>query len=161
MPCRQLLPTVLAVATCMCGHQACGPCLLVYMYVVSHTAAFQFYFFLVALLSAPLGQVAIISTDDVTVPPSPPVPTLPTLATTKPLPTKPISQPFILSRNSTSFPAKLVAKITSLQFLDMQELLLNNVALAEGLAALSQHLQVVRANHLQLDFQWEIASIAS
>ena len=127
--------------------------------MLSHTVAFQFCFLLVAPLSAPLGHVAIISADDVTVPP--PAPVLPTLTSTEPPPTKPISRPFILSRNSTPVPAKLVAKIASLQFVDMRELLPDNIALAERLAALPQHLQVVRANNPQLDSQREVASIAS
>ena len=43
----------------------------------------------------------------------------------------------------------------------MRELLPDNIALTERLAALPQNLQVVRANQPQLDNQREIASIAS
>ena len=47
-------------------------------------------------------------------------------------------QPFILSKASPPVPGKLVSKIQSLQFVDMRELLPDNMALLERLSALPQ-----------------------
>ena len=66
----------------------------------------------------------------------------PTSATQSPLPTTANDLPndaapkssysaFILSKNATQIPAKLIAKIQTLQFVDMQELLPDDIALAE------------------------------
>ncbi len=84
-------------------------------------------------------------------------PTIP--SQTKPDPAK--AKAFILSRNSTNVPAKLVAKITSLQFVDMRELLPDNIALSERLIALPHALQQAsnRSQNQCLDSQRDVSSL--
>ncbi len=68
-----------------------------------------------------------------------------------------LSSPFLLSKNCCPVPGKIVANIESLQFVDMRELLPDNIALSERLATL---LQFARAQQHSFG-QRDISSITS
>ena len=70
------------------------------------------------------------------------------------------SLPFLLAKNCCPIPGKLVAKIQALQFVDMRELLPDNIALSERLATLPQTMQLARAQQHSIG-QREVSSITS
>lgn len=76
----------------------------------------------------------------------------PTAATSTP----PAAGPFVFSRSSPPVPAKMVSRIQALQFVEMRELLPDNIALAERLATLPQH-----SFQTQPTSQREVSSICS
>ncbi len=74
---------------------------------------------------------------------------------------KTVALPFIFSKSSSSVPAKIVVRIHSLKFVEMRELLPDNIALAERLATLP-HQAVIHHNGSQLSSaQREVSSINS
>ena len=74
-------------------------------------------------------------------------------------PAKPSVAPFLLSKSSPPVPGKLVARIQALQFVEMRELLPDNIALAERMVTLPQQ-SFIRSPGFQV-VQREVASINS
>ena len=66
----------------------------------------------------------------------PPITTYGAVASVSSTDPKPKAVPFKVASNIVPIPAKLVKRIQALEFVDMRELLLDNIALAERLAAL-------------------------